>query len=331
MSGLLAHVTRLSEEHVRALAEGGVRTVADLLCDTAEAVHGRAPNVPIAALVDAQLRLVAHCAPSSTTADVAWALRQTQLYAVRIGAEMDALLDGGLLTGEILELAGSSGSGKTWLCMCAAAHAALELSASVVYVDTGNNFVAAAFEHELHRIARALDLPAEARAAALKRVRVVRAHEVDEVVSALLHLHALRTAPLAGRDAWYRLLGLVVVDNPALALAPLLARDSSGQLWMVSLARALRKLARANVAVLVTNTLVSAELALRPGLIDDRVKPALGASWRPVCDSRVVLASADARGGEPHSAEAARPLAIALIEKSSRQPVGKTVVLRRNA
>jgi hypothetical protein len=332
MSGLLAHVSRLSEDHVRALAEGGVRTVGDLLCDTAEAVHTRVPSVPISALVDAQLRLVARCAPSATTADAAWANRQTQLYAVRTCVEIDTLLDGGLLTGEILELAGSSGSGKTWLCMCAAAHAALELSASVVYVDTGNNFVAAAFEFELHRISRALGLPPDAQAAALKRVRVVRAHEVDEIVSTLLHLHAVRTAPLVESDAWYRLLGLVIVDNPALALAPLLARDSSGQQWMVSLARALRKLARANVAVLVTNTLVSAELPLCPGLIHDKVKPALGASWRPVCDSRVILGSADVGGGrEPHSAEVAGPIAIALIEKSSRQPVGKTVVLRRNA
>lgn len=328
MSGLLAHITRLSEDHVRALAEGGIRTIGDLLCDTAEAVHGRVPRVPIAALVDAQLRLVAHCAPASVTADVAWARRQANLYLVRLCPELDALLDGGLLTGEILELAGSSGSGKTWLCMCAAAHAALELKASVAYVDTGNNFVAAAFEVELQRIARATGLPPEAASAALKRVRVVRAHDVDEIVAALLHLHAERAAPPAEREVWYGLLALVVVDNPALALAPLLARDSSGQLWMVSLARALRKLARADVAVLVTNTLVSAELALRPGVIDDRVKPALGASWRPVCDSRVVLGSADA-GGAPR--ELAGPIAVALIEKSTRQPVGRTAVVRRGA
>ena len=66
-------------------------------------------------------------------------------------------------------------------------------------------------------------------------------------------------------------------------------------------------------------------------LLDDKVKPALGASWRPVCDSRVVLGSADACGREPDAADTARPMAIALIEKSTRQPIGKTAVLRRSA
>ena len=45
------------------------------------------------------------------------------------------MLDGGLTTGEVVEVCGRAGEGKTTLCLQLALHAALNLGLSVLYVD----------------------------------------------------------------------------------------------------------------------------------------------------------------------------------------------------
>jgi RecA/RadA recombinase len=52
----------------------------------------------------------------------------------------DALLNGGLMTGELLEIFGTSGTGKTQLCMTLAANVALYLKKQVFYIDCKNDF-----------------------------------------------------------------------------------------------------------------------------------------------------------------------------------------------
>uniref|UniRef100_A0A8C4S837 RAD51 paralog D n=1 Tax=Erpetoichthys calabaricus TaxID=27687 RepID=A0A8C4S837_ERPCA len=49
---------------------------------------------------------------------------------------LDKLLDSGLYTGEVTELIGSPGSGKTQVCLGVAANVACELKRNVVYIDS---------------------------------------------------------------------------------------------------------------------------------------------------------------------------------------------------
>lgn len=343
MSGLLAHAAALSDEHAEALARGGIATIWEALQASVENIAARVPAVPIAVHAEAQRRLIDLCAPVAMSADALWKERKGRACTVRTGTALDDIMGGGMLTGEVLELAGRSGSGKTWLCLSACAHAALEMGASVLYVDVGSNFSAQVLLDECTRVARALDLAHDRIPTAMQRVRVVRAYDAEELVSALEHAHALCTAArtAAAADAWHAKLGLVVVDSVALALMPLTAsRDSAGQLWIVSVSRALRQLARSDVGVLVTNQLVGAELPLAEGVLEDHARLALGGSWRGVSDVRVYLEESQLRNSAHLPADSAvvpKPAAgapsqlVAFCERSQRAPGGNWVALHRGA
>ncbi|KAJ1628585.1 P-loop containing nucleoside triphosphate hydrolase protein [Pavlovales sp. CCMP2436] len=330
MSGLLASSACLDDEHAEALARCGIKTMSDVLFRSASAC---VPGVQIA---DAQRRLVERIGPVFTPLGAAWAQTKASACLVRTCTDLDRLLGGGLLTGEITELAGRSGSSKTWLCLSACAHAALALRASVLYVDMGKNFSARALLGATQRVARELDIPQEQVAPAMARVRVARANDCDEAVAALVHAHAhARTCTAPGIDAWYAKLGLVVVDCVALSLLPLMARDSAGHMWIQSVSRALRELARCNVAVLVTNILVAGDTPLCVGVIDTKAKLALGSSWRLVSDMRVILepqrTTAAAGAGEYTSPPVCLSglSVVAWLEKSTRMLRGESLVIHR--
>mmetsp|Transcript_42376 Transcript_42376/g.70683 ORF Transcript_42376/g.70683 Transcript_42376/m.70683 type:complete len:180 (+) Transcript_42376:117-656(+) len=54
--------------------------------------------------------------------------------------KLDLLLGGGINTGEVLEVVGSSSIGKTQLCLTVASYLAAVSQDSIIYVDTANTF-----------------------------------------------------------------------------------------------------------------------------------------------------------------------------------------------
>mmetsp|Transcript_31706 Transcript_31706/g.79205 ORF Transcript_31706/g.79205 Transcript_31706/m.79205 type:complete len:225 (+) Transcript_31706:3-677(+) len=168
------------------------------------------------------------------------------------------------------------------------------------------------------------------------RVHVTLTHTRTRKRSTHVHAHAhARTCTAPGIDAWYAKLGLVVVDCVALSLLPLMARDSAGHMWIQSVSRALRELARCNVAVLVTNILVAGDTPLCVGVIDTKAKLALGSSWRLVSDMRVILepqrTTAAAGAGEYTSPPVCLSglSVVAWLEKSTRMLRGESLVIHR--
>ncbi|KAF3840595.1 hypothetical protein F7725_006457 [Dissostichus mawsoni] len=55
---------------------------------------------------------------------------------------LDKLLDSGLFTGEITELSGGPGSGKSQVCFGVAVHVSLHLKQSVIFIDTTGGLTA---------------------------------------------------------------------------------------------------------------------------------------------------------------------------------------------
>jgi RAD51-like protein 3 len=53
---------------------------------------------------------------------------------------VDAMMEGGFLTGKIYEVCGPSGSGKTQLCLTISAHIAHDFKQQVHYIDTKTDF-----------------------------------------------------------------------------------------------------------------------------------------------------------------------------------------------
>lgn len=109
-------------------------------------------------------------------------LRRVVIFATTCRA-LDDMLHGGIFTGEITEIVGSSASGKSQLCMHVAAAAVALSPHSVIYIDTSASFCA-------QRVASILDNPAFGRLTAAKvslldRIAVINAFSLQELQSAL--------------------------------------------------------------------------------------------------------------------------------------------------
>lgn len=266
---------------------------------------------------------------ATTAADLAKRRADTARHLPFGVRDADALLAGGIATGEVCEIVGAGGLGSsiaTELCLAAVAQCVGSSDAHAVYLDTSLGFRATRL-YELLR-ERFHAQPREALKARLEsQVRVLHAHglvPLTEAVDAVASELALAAASGVG---WAAKLKLLVVDS---AFAPLHAEriEVPGSLAGAQMARlqhALRQLAYAGeLAVLVTNVSIPAT-----GVAPER--PALGTAWQHTAHVRLLAraaadAAADGSGAEaaaqptaqPHSLLAEGALDVQLIAQSQR-------------
>ncbi|XP_062448700.1 DNA repair protein RAD51 homolog 4 isoform X4 [Rhea pennata] len=239
-------------------------------------------------------------------------------------ASLDKLLDSGLYTGEVTELMGAPGSGKTQ---------------HVLFLDSTGGFTAS----RLYQMLQARAEDEEEQLEALQRVQVARAFDIYEMLGALQELRD--SLSQQARGAFFLQvtsstgpLKVLLIDSVSAVIYPLLGgKQSEGSAqWsetqqrtkealncicllslalMMQLARELKMLAREfSLAVVVTNQ-VTRNSSTGP------LKPALGRSWSFVPSTRVLLESKEATW------EKANTQRIASLVKSSRQPTGIQVEL----
>ncbi|CAA7398154.1 unnamed protein product [Spirodela intermedia] len=197
---------------------------------------------------------------------------------------VDSLLQGGLREGHLVELAGPSSSGKTQLCLRAAAHIADRKLGTIMFLDTGNSFSPERVSSFLDPSTTSSSLPKEAQERRCRRVMssilcrsVFDIFELQDVLNRLSI-----TLGRKGKDEATRL-RLLVIDSISSLITPILGgRDSHGRSLMVSAGYALKRLAdESNLCVLVTNHMVGGEGGLP--------KPALGESWKSIPHVRLLL------------------------------------------
>jgi RAD51-like protein 3 len=234
---------------------------------------------------------------------------------------IDELLMGqGFVSGEVTELVGLSGSGKTHLCMTAAA-ACASGGHSVLYLSSSNSFCHMHLSSMVkERVKNGLgssdgaDLEEKVRNM-LSRIRLAPAFDVFTV---LRLLESFNCELEAGSDASANL-RLLVLDSVTALLGPLQSGQNGeyGRSLMLSLSMVLRQLARVHhVAVVVTNNLVadlsgstssgrwrdratggnssggntSSNVNSCSVVIDDKsFKPALGPSWSSCSNVRLLV------------------------------------------
>jgi len=229
--------------------------------------------------------------------------------------------------GEIVELCGLSGSGKSSLCHIVAASVARayveetppkDRRAVVAHIDTGLNlspsllikYLAGSSEGDSY-----LRVEGNAREA-LRCVRCVRALDVRSAMRGLLELsHDSKSSS----D-----LKLIVVDTVSALFSSLLGGEKSliVHATLAEFASSLKRFAhRVGAAVLVTNTTVAGrDAATRNALnVAGSRKPALGRTWKGIPSVRLWLERV-------HDAEAQAqsdaPLVVAKVMKSPRAPRG---------
>ncbi|XP_017598559.1 PREDICTED: DNA repair protein RAD51 homolog 4 isoform X2 [Corvus brachyrhynchos] len=222
---------------------------------------------------------------------------------------LDQLLDSGLYTGEVTELMGAPGSGKTQVCLGIAASVSLGLKQHVLFLDSTGGFTAS----RLYQMLRAQTEDEEEQLEALQRIQVVRVFSIYELLSALQELRDRLSQQVVSSMGPLK---MMVLDSVSAVIYPLLGgRQSEGLALMMQLSRELKTLAREfSLAVVVTNQ-VTRDSSTGP------LKPALGRSWSFVPSTRVLLESKEATW------EKATTQRVASLAKSPRQPTGIQVEL----
>ncbi|NXV95177.1 RA51D protein, partial [Calonectris borealis] len=298
----------LTEEMIQLLRANGIRTVVDFVSSDLEDVAQKC-SLSYKALVAVRRVLLAQfSAFPANGADLYEELKSSTAILPTGSPSLDQLLDSGLYTGEVTELMGAPGSGKTQVCLGIAASVSLSLKQHVVFLDSTGGFTASRVYQMLR--ARAED---EEEQAALQRIQVVRVFDIYEMLSALQELRDRLSQQVVSSMGPLK---IVVIDSVSAVIYPLLGgKQSEGLAIMMQLARELKTLAREfSLAVVVTNQ-VTRDSSTGP------LKPALGRSWSFVPSTRVLLERKEATW------EKATTQRVASLAKSLRQPTGIQVEL----
>ncbi|KAK3084220.1 hypothetical protein FSP39_010227 [Pinctada imbricata] len=219
-------------------------------------------------------------------------------------SSLDKLLDGGLYTSEVTEVAGEIAAGKTQLCLTAAVSACGDSRQSVLYIDTCGGFVA-------ERLAEIAENRYGTQFAE-KMLQSIHCLQIFDIYSLMEALEDVRMAIVKKTDCFYRNLRLLIVDSVASVIYPVLGgQQTDGHALMVHLALKLKQLASEfSMAVLVTNNVVR---------VDGRVNTSLGKTWSHVPHSRLIITNWEDKKDREHS--------VMLVKSSRQVPSGKTSVI----
>ncbi|KAI9030527.1 P-loop containing nucleoside triphosphate hydrolase protein [Hyaloraphidium curvatum] len=250
----------------------------------------------------------ANCRTGSEALEAAASLADTgALKAWTMGCEgVDALLDGGIHHGDVVELSGPSNQGKTQLCFYSAVCAVVlsdpegalrQPLGTVVYVDTANSFSAT----RILELFNGSDRFASARSRGVTNQEIlscVRVMDCYDAYAMIGMLEELDVALSKGND-FYSRMQLLVIDSVASVLSPVLSmKQGTGQMLAATIARMMRSIAANHgVAVLVVNHAVSA----RDEGVPRGTKPALGMIWQGVPTVRLFLRPDDDQDTDEHT------------------------------
>ncbi|NXU20079.1 RA51D protein, partial [Pardalotus punctatus] len=300
----------LTEEMIQLLRANGIRTVVDFVSSDLEDVAQKC-SLSYKALVAVRRVLLAQfSAFPANGADLYEELKSSTAILPTGSPSLDQLLDSGLYTGEVTELMGAPGSGKTQVCLGIAASVSLGLKQHVLFLDSTGGFTAS----RLYQMLRAQTGDEDEQALdALQRIQVARVFNIYELLGALQELRDRLSQQVVSSVGPLK---MVVLDSVSAVIYPLLGgRQSEGLALMMQLSRELKTLAREfSLAVVVTNQVTRDSST-------GSLKPALGRSWSFVPSTRVLLESREATW------EKATTQRVASLAKSPRQPTGIQVEL----
>ncbi|XP_074244483.1 DNA repair protein RAD51 homolog 4 isoform X2 [Saimiri boliviensis] len=174
----------LTQEMIQLLRSRGIKTVVDLVSADLEEVAQKC-GLSYKALVALRRVLLAQFSAFPLNgADLYEELKtSTAILSTGIGS-LDKLLDAGLYTGEVTEIVGGPGSGKTQVCLCVAANVAHSLQQNVLYVDSSGGLTAS----RLLQLLQAKTQDEEEQAEALQRIQVVYAFDIFQMLDVLQEL-----------------------------------------------------------------------------------------------------------------------------------------------
>uniref|UniRef100_A0A4W6CTR3 DNA repair protein RAD51 homolog 4 n=1 Tax=Lates calcarifer TaxID=8187 RepID=A0A4W6CTR3_LATCA len=291
----------LDEDLVRGLRAADIKTVEDLVSSDIEELAQKCSVSYKALFAIRRVLLAQHTAFPVSGADLYEELLSSTAIVSTGNPSLDKLLDSGLYTGEITELSGGPGSGKSQVCFGVAVHISYQLKQSVIYIDTTGGLTAS----RLLEMLQAETTNTEEQMEALQRIHIFR---LFDVFSLLDCLHGLCSGGLQQASVGGGSVKAVIVDSVSAVISTLLGgKQNEGMSLMIQVAGVLKTMAKDfNVAALVTNHVT------RGG--SGEVQPGLGVSWSHIPRTRVLLERVE------KAVAVSRPgLRSATLIKSSRQ------------
>ncbi|KAK4295646.1 hypothetical protein Pmani_031811 [Petrolisthes manimaculis] len=288
----------LTQDVIEKLKECNIKNILDFMKTDPEALAMKA-SISYRDLCSIRRVIIAHSAAFVVRGEDLLKEAITATKVIPTGtAELDRVLGGGVLTGEVVELCGGWGVGKSSLCVTLATHAALHLGLSVLYIDPLNSISALRFTPVIEKLSEDAGTVEEA----LSRIKVESPADVWGLLKALdlvkqpyLSFGRFNTGGCnrfnsnnpSGK------IKLVILDSLASILTPLFIGSTKQELGMINqLAAALKSLAcEQEVAILVVNNVVQADYGKRRKRNDmyDEWKPALGRFWESVPHTRLFI------------------------------------------
>ncbi|XP_030009514.1 DNA repair protein RAD51 homolog 4 [Sphaeramia orbicularis] len=291
----------LDEDLVRGLRAADIKTVEDLVSSDIEEVAQKCSVSYKALFAIRRVLLAQHTAFPVSGADLYEELLSSTAILSTGNPSLDKLLDSGLYTGEITELSGGPGSGKSQVCFGVAVHISYQLKQSVIYIDTTGGLSAS----RLLQMLQTETSNTEEQMAALQRIHIYR---LFDVFSLLDCLYGLRSSGLQQASVGGGSVKAVIVDSVSAVISPLLGgKQNEGMSLMIQVAGVLKTMAKDfNVAALVTNHVTRSA--------GGEVQPGLGASWSHIPRTRILLERTERSIASYCSRRSAT------LIKSSRQP-----------
>ncbi|XP_036693103.1 DNA repair protein RAD51 homolog 4 isoform X4 [Balaenoptera musculus] len=174
----------LTQDMVQLLRSRGIKTVVDLVSADLEEVAQKC-GLSYKALVALRRVLLAQFSAFPFNGADLYEELKTSTAILSTGiASLDKLLDAGLYTGEVTEIVGGPGSGKTQVCLCVAAHVAHGLQQNVLYIDSNGGLTAS----RILQLLQARTPDEGEQAGALQRIQVVRAFDIFQMLDVLQDL-----------------------------------------------------------------------------------------------------------------------------------------------
>lgn len=291
----------LTEDFINALHSQDIRTVEDFVSCNPEELAQKCSLSYKALVAVRRVLLAQYTAFPVSGADLYQELLSSTAILSTGSPSLDKLLDSGLYTGEITELTGSPGSGKTQVCFSVAVNISHQLKKTVFYVDTKGAMCA----NRLLQMLQTRTSNMEEQMEALQKIKVFRVFDVFSLLACLQHLrfNGLQQASVGGGSV-----KALMVDSVSAVLSSMLGgKQNEGMSLLMQVAGELKMIAKDfNIAVLVTNHVT------QDG--NGCLKAGLGLSWSHVPRTRVLLQRVENPGVSSST------LRTATLTKSSRQP-----------
>jgi len=188
--------------------------------------------------------------------------------------DFDKMIGGGLTTGNVYEVYGYSGCGKTQLCLSSAA-VCLSNGGFVIYIDTKGDFCVERFK-EILKLKCGFGGREQLNDRLLQRMKFCTASSSDQLQDAVTQMNLLDVP----------IVNLLVIDNISFPMMPLILNDelNAGVCRGSRISQMLHKFSlQKQCAVLIVSNLkgVAGD--------DTRMVPALGIVWNSLANIRILL------------------------------------------